>query len=307
MSDSSQKIKLLTREEINTSWWNSLILQSNSPLIYAEAEYLDFMCPGWSALIEEKTNTVMPFPVYKKMGIRYALQPPFVQQSGVFTSEKVTEEMLGEFIIEAKRNASLIDLHLNYNNVFLDLPVKTNFVLDLNYPFNEIQNKFRRDLIHKPLNAQVRYFNASQEEVFSFYEMHSLKKTNQNKRDILNFKQLCNFFEKSNRVICKKVISKDNQNLCMALFLRDKKRVYYMLSSSSEKGRETDANAYLLYELIREFSNSDLILDFEGSEIPGVKFFFQKFSPQNQPYPRFLSNRLNTFQKGLVALHHFLG
>lgn len=80
-----------------------------------------------------------------------------------------------------------------------------------------------------------------------------------------------------------------------------------MLSSSSEKGRETDANAYLLYELIREFSNSDLILDFEGSEIPGVKFFFQKFSPQNQPYPRFLSNRLNTFQKGLVALHHFLG
>jgi hypothetical protein len=53
-----------------------------------------------------------------------------------------------------------------------------------------------------------------------------------------------------------------------------------------------EANHFLFDQLIREFAGQDLILDFEGSDLPGVARFYQKFGPQNQPFSFWKSNRL---------------
>jgi rRNA processing protein Gar1 len=40
-----------------------------------------------------------------------------------------------------------------------------------------------------------------------------------------------------------------------------------------------------LYDkLIEEFSQSSLVLDFEGSDIPGIADFYKSMGPVNQPY-----------------------
>ena len=44
------------------------------------------------------------------------------------------------------------------------------------------------------------------------------------------------------------------------------------------------SNYFLYNELIKEFSDEDIILDFEGSDIPGVSYFYNKFSDSNQQY-----------------------
>ena len=36
--------------------------------------------------------------------------------------------------------------------------------------------------------------------------------------------------------------------------------------------------------MIKEFSGSDIIFDFEGSDIEGIKFFYEKFNAVNEPY-----------------------
>ncbi len=52
------------------------------------------------------------------------------------------------------------------------------------------------------------------------------------------------------------------------------------------------ANHTLLNEVLKEFSERDLLFDFEGSDLPGVKEFYEYFGPVNQPYFHYHFNYL---------------
>jgi hypothetical protein len=64
----------------------------------------------------------------------------------------------------------------------------------------------------------------------------------------------------------------------------DKKRIYFILSTVTETGKSNQANHFLIDQLIREFAGQPLILDLEGSDIPGVADFYSGFGAINQPY-----------------------
>jgi hypothetical protein len=57
------------------------------------------------------------------------------------------------------------------------------------------------------------------------------------------------------------------------------------------------ANHFLLDQIIQEFSEENLIFDFEGSERKGIKEFYQSFHPENQPYFQVSFNQLPYWQK----------
>ena len=65
---------------------------------------------------------------------------------------------------------------------------------------------------------------------------------------------------------------------------RWKKRLYYLLPVSSEKGKKYSAMFLINDYLIRENSHSDMIFDFEGSNIEGIARFIQGFGSENKPY-----------------------
>jgi hypothetical protein len=50
---------------------------------------------------------------------------------------------------------------------------------------------------------------------------------------------------------------------------------------------------HLLYDsFIKEFSQTRLVFDFEGSDIPGIEHFFKIYCAINQPYAKIHFNRL---------------
>ena len=57
------------------------------------------------------------------------------------------------------------------------------------------------------------------------------------------------------------------------------------MSVSLPAGRVKRAHFYLLDQLIAEFATKNMILDFEGSDVPGIAEFYRKFGSVNQPYP----------------------
>ena len=65
-----------------------------------------------------------------------------------------------------------------------------------------------------------------------------------------------------------------------------------MASSTADAGRKTGANHLLFDNIIREYSGKNLILDFEGSDIGGIKSFYKKFGAVNQPYFTWHFNKL---------------
>jgi lipid II:glycine glycyltransferase (peptidoglycan interpeptide bridge formation enzyme) len=84
--------------------------------------------------------------------------------------------------------------------------------------------------------------------------------------------------------------------LCYTLF---KDRFTYLIPVSNEQGKKDSAMFYLVDHLIKKASGTDILLDFEGSSIPGVAQFYRGFGAVNQPYhiikklrPSFLVGRV---------------
>jgi hypothetical protein len=77
-----------------------------------------------------------------------------------------------------------------------------------------------------------------------------------------------------------------------SIFLRDDLRIYNIMSVSLPEGRIKRAHFFLLDQLIAEFSERKILLDLEGSDVPGIAEFYQKFGSVNQPYPFLKYNNL---------------
>ncbi len=80
--------------------------------------------------------------------------------------------------------------------------------------------------------------------------------------------------------------------MATSLLLRDEKRLYNMMNTTTLAGRKKESNHFLLNAIIEEFSGQDLVFDFEGSDLPGVKSFYESFGPINQPYYKIKYNQL---------------
>ncbi len=296
-------IQFYTNEQINKAEWDDHINHSSANLIYARSVYLDHMCEGWCALMDSESQSVMPLPVKKKFGVTYAFQPPFVQQLGVFSKKELDAETIRAFLNRASEICSSVSLYLNYTNRVDFVRERCNFILDLNRPFDQIKENFRKDLIDKALRRPLRYAESVPDEMFGMYREYVLPKNKTLSVFHLNqFQELVSVFFSSGHALVRKMISAEGETLSVALFLKDKNRIYYMMSATTQDGRASDANALLLYETIREFAGMGLLFDFEGSEIPGVKFFFEKFGPVNQPYFHFESDRMNPLLKAVKRI-----
>ena len=102
--------------------------------------------------------------------------------------------------------------------------------------------------------------------------------------DFTNFIILCLQLKKEGKCLVRKVINIEGELLAIALFLKNENRLYNIANSTTSLGRKTEANHYLMDRIIHEFSSSPLTLDFEGSDLPGVKTFYQKFGATVVPY-----------------------
>ncbi len=303
---SIRNIRFIQNRDIDKAQWDSLIAASYNQLVYAESVYLDHLCPGWSALISEDEESLMPLPIKSKLGIRYAFQPPFTQQLGIFQMKEDTGS-IDSFVEMATQYAPLIDLNFNYANNLAIGKKCCNYILDLSKPFDDLKKKFRKDLISKAETHRLIYDTAHINEAITCYIEEIFPRIKRLPfQAINNFRSLCYHYENTGRVICRKVISRQNEDLGFALFLKDQNRVYGILSATGNKGRQMGANAYLLHEVIHEYSGNQLIFDFEGSEIPGVKFYFEKFAPEPQPYTRVRINKLNLLQKSIYSIRELV-
>ena len=99
-------------------------------------------------------------------------------------------------------------------------------------------------------------------------------------------------FQQQNKVLIRKVTNNKNELLSIVLLLKDDKRYYNIINYTSPKGRITDANYFLYNNVLKELANQQMLFDFEGSDLPGVKKFYEKFGAVNQPYFHWHFNQL---------------
>jgi hypothetical protein len=295
-------IKFLHNNEIDKQRWDECIDASPHGLIYARSFYLDIICPGWHALSGANYDWVLPVTHKKKWGIAYLYQPPFTQQSGVFAKKDaiVPYQQIIEWL---QQHYKFWEVSWNYAtdrsilNSSLQINSATNFILNLKNPYESILSNYSNVLIKNLKRSKG--FQHSYKTTEDFNECIDLYRKHYSHRiphvtpgDYKNFSNICLYALKHKMLVCRQALDNKGECFAAAVLLTDGKRLYNIINVITEAGRKRQANHFLLDAIIREFSGQELLLDFEGSDVPGVKVFYEHFGANNQPFYRIKFNDL---------------
>lgn len=284
----SVSLQYLHRKEIDDLKWNECLRSSVNRLVYAHTSYLDCMSPGWDAIVGGNYDFIMPLTWRKKWGIRYLYQPAFVQQLGVYGKEELTADLLQHFLNKTQDHFRFAEIYLNYKNQLDAFDIRQNYVLNLEQSYDNIYAGYKTDLKNNLKLSQKHSLH------FGFADMRDVLKTYKKEYaerhpairniDYTGFERLCAQLQKKDNLILRAVTVNGKENLSSALLIKKYDRMHLVHSVTTTEGRKFKANHMLLDSIIREFAGKAILLDFEGSDVPGIAHFYSNFGAINQPY-----------------------
>lgn len=275
-------VKHLTYNEIDRTRWDATIATSTNSLPYAYSWYLDAVSPQWEALVSNNYEFVMPLPVKRKFGVKYVIQPRWVQQLGVFSAQPITKEIVKSFL--AKIPYLSYDFNINYANNFGE--PKPNSLIDLSVDYATLKLAFsdntkrnitkakKHKLLIQPIEIKDFVKIWSQENGDMPYELHT------------KLPLLCHAAKTNNVGGFYGVFSAKNQLIAALFTIETEDRIIYLAPVSNAEGKQKSAMFLLIDFLLQKYAESGKIFDCEGSQIPGVARFYAGFGAQLQTYFR---------------------
>lgn len=285
---SVQSIRYVGREEIDITKWDNCIDESYNTLIYAYSIYLDNMAKHWDALILGDYEAVMPLTWNRKWGIKYLYQPAFTQQLGIFCRTEISSFMVESFLKKVSTHFRFAEIFLNYKNSHPALKKHSNFILPLNayeniyagYSYNVTRSLNRSKTYQFKYTADIQLLKALE----AYKNAYRHRMPHLTEKDFNGFEKLCSIAQGNGEALVRAVFAEDGQLLSVAMLLQKRNKIYLLQSTTFPAGRKIEANYFLIDNIIKEFSGKDFILDFEGSDIPGIAHFYRIFGSINQPY-----------------------
>ena len=291
-------IQYTPRSEIDISKWDACIDASPNGLVYAYSYYLDAMSKNWDALIGGDYETVMPLTWNKKYGIYYLYQPAFTASLGVF-GKKLDAQTVADFIQAIPKKFKLIEISLNAGNALpaaSGVSIQSNYMLDLNKSYEALYNGYRDNIkrnIKKSVQLGCRYkTDINVDEVIALSKEQMQKVSNVSNEDYKNFKNLYQLLHQKGEAITTAIYSAENNLLASAVYFFSHHRAYYIMVGNHPNGKTLGASHYLIDRFIHEHANQNLLLDFEGSDIRNLAFFYSSFGASVETYSALRINRL---------------
>ncbi|MDH8702529.1 hypothetical protein M2138_001895 [Dysgonomonadaceae bacterium PH5-43] len=282
------KILFLKHKDIDKVKYDEAINKSLNGTVYALSWYLDVVSPNWKLLATENYSYVMPLPCKTKFGLTYVLQPLMCQQLGLFSSLEINKGILSSFL--KKVPALYCEMYLNCANVFDDgLNLRDNYILDLNKSYEEIKSNYKKSTrsrlnqiptnrlqIDKQLDSSVFFDFVENNSPYYKGKVFNIMKAILKEADIRSKSILWGVKEMDT-----------DELLAAAAFLRWNKCIYYVVAVATDRGRKLQAPRYLLDRFFYEYSDNDIVFDFEGSTIASVAEFYKSFGAKLSPYTVF--------------------
>jgi len=293
------EIKYLKHNQIDKQKWNAAIESAHNGLVYALSWFLDTVSPNWEALVIGDYDYIMPLTWRKKLSIKYLFQPIFIQQLGIFSEKKITSHIVNEFVSELTPLYKLIDIQLNYanpNDEINDFILRNTQAIDLSKPYSELYDNYkknhRKNLIKLSnsgivINSEgkIQDFIKLTREMFVNKGVEEIKAADIDHLErIVDYSLQVGIGELYFGYLDKKICS-------AAFFIKWKKRVI-IYTALSKSGRDIGAMFGIIDKYLKENAGHDLIFDFAGSNIPGVKYRNLGFGARNDVYYRVTINNL---------------
>lgn len=298
-------IRYVQHKDLDKVRWDQCISDSPNGLIYAYSFYLDCMANPWDALVMDDYVAVMPLTWKKKFGFRYLCQPFLSGQLGIF-GKNLSAECCSDFIRAIPASVRLVEIPLNAHN-----PVSTekglvirrnNYVLNLNRPYRELYGNYQDNTkrnCKKALQAGCRVQTGF--DVERVIELALAQMKGRDKESAGNagrFRRLYRFLLEKKMAVTYGIYREESL-LASCVFFFSHNRAYYILVGNHPRSRLTGASHALIDAFIHDHAGRNMVLDFEGSDIPGLASFYSGFGAINEPYPFLKINRLPFYLKWL--------
>ena len=289
------------RSEIDTKRWDDCIDKASNGLIYAYSFYLDYTSVNWDCLILDDYEAVMPLPWKKKFGIHYLYQPFFTAQLGLF-GNNLSPISLENFLNAIPHKFKLWEFSLNHHNLFqlqsFNLFERLNYVLPLNQPYDVLYKNYR-DNVKRNIKKSIQYggYVKTGIDINDIIELAKQQLNRASEREFENFKSLYSLLQSKSAAKAYGIYSSANLLLASSVFTFSHNRAYYILVGNNPNGRTLGASHALIDAFIKDHAAGDLLLDFEGSDIRNLAFFYSSFGAREEKYPAIKLNRLPWYIK----------
>ncbi|MBS1669830.1 MAG: hypothetical protein JST58_20845 [Bacteroidetes bacterium] len=292
-------ISYLRQKEIDKQKWDACISNADNGLVYPYSFYLDTMAANWDALMLNDYQAVMPLTWKKKLGFHYLYQPAFTASLGVF-GKQLSEELVIQFIQAIPKKFKFIDIALNYSNIF-NLPsnfisTRNNYILSLNKDYASLFSTYKENIRRNIKRAKQVGCTIKKDidiaQVIALAKPNLQQLTNINDDDYKNFETVYQHLYQQGKAITYGVYSPNQKLVASCAYFFSHQRAFYILVGNHPNGKTMGASHYMIDQFISDHAGQDLILDFEGSDIHNLAYFYSSFGAELELYPYLKINRL---------------
>jgi Acetyltransferase (GNAT) domain len=297
-------IAYLPYNDIDKKKWDACIAAADNSLVYAGSMYLDAMAQNWDALILDDYKAVMPLTWKKKYSIHYLYQPFFTSSLGVF-GKNISPELLNDFLQHIPAKFKYWDIYLNHGNFFtlpgFKLYERMNYVLPLNELYEKLYAAYRDNIKRNIKKAEkLGCFikkDFSVDDVIALAEQQSKTFAPITKDDFARFKKLYAQLHAQKQAITYGVYTASKELVASCVFFFYGDRAYYILVGNHPNGKTIGASHALINAFIKDHAGKNMLLDFEGSDIRNLAFFYSSFGAVEEKYAGLKYNNLPGLMK----------
>ena len=295
-------LRFLGRKEIDAQKWDELINNSFNSLPYALSWYLDAVAENWGALVLNDFEAVMPMVWLRKMGVKCLYQPYYCQQLGVFSHEPLDVEHHRVFLKTAATQFPYIHINLNPSSgAVVDdfgLTKKKNLLLELNSDYSSIQKNYsgsHRRNIARANKASLSFSTETGLKPFQAFYLDNVNRAKENFKPQHEkiFKKLTQSLIAGKQAAIFTAYNDAGILFAAVLIVFHKKRLVGIINTSSVAGKKNGASHFLFDQIIKRFSGSELVLDFEGSSIVTIARFYEGFGAYEEVFYQYKTSIFN--------------
>jgi hypothetical protein len=175
----------------------------------------------------------------------------------------------------------------------------------MNNPYEELYKNYR-DNIKRNIKKATQLGcsaikNIDVEGVIELAVMQMKTQSSETNENINRFRHLFKILSEKMMAITYGIISAQSELLASAVFFYSHQRAYYILVGNHPNGKTIGASHALIDAFIKDHAGKNFILDFEGSDIRNLAFFYSSFGAVEEKYAALKMNRLPFYLKWLKS------
>lgn len=279
--------RLLARRDLDAARWDKAVQRAP----YGLSWWLDAVTDkNWYGVVLDDYRLVMPLPVNRNLGpLKLINGAPFTQHQGPFGTFRAGDLELMLAVIPKYWHVRKLAVYPPCSPAEAPggwkMTSRANHELSLAAEYTALARNYRGNLRRK-----LRDFPPTDLTEWSlpcfldFYRKHVGAKSQLSDKSLLVLKNLTSEVIRRKAGACYHLTGDAGETIAALLLVRHGNRVFNLLAASSPKGFALHGMTRLLDGVIRDQAGTETILDFEGSDLPGVALFFRGFGAQRVGY-----------------------